>query len=67
MVELLLECVHVDDYRGDAKSLKHALDDLLLKQYNIPENIVENLMVCYFVDGASVNMGNYNGKCFHEL
>ena len=24
-------------------------------------------MVCDFVDGASVNIGNYNGKYFHEL
>ena len=66
-VELLLECIHVDDYGGDAKSLKHAVDNVLLKQYNIPENIVETLMVCCCADGASVNMGKYNGKCFREL
>ena len=43
-VELLLKCIYADDYVGDTKSLKCA--DVLLKQYNIPENIVENLMVC---------------------
>ena len=65
-VELLLECIHVDDYGGDAKSLKHAVD-VLLNQYNIPENIVDTLMVCCCTDGARVNMGKYNGKGFCEL
>ena len=64
--ELLLECIHVDDYGGDAKSLKHAVD-VLLNQYNIPENIVDTLMVCCCTDGARVNMGKYNGKGFCEL
>ena len=44
-IELLLECIHVDDYGGDAKSLKHAVDDVLLNQYNSPENIVDTLIV----------------------
>ena len=66
-IELLLECTHVDDYGGDAKSLKRVVDDVLLKQYNIPESIVETLMVCCCADGASANMGKYNGKCFHEF
>ena len=66
-VELLLECIHIDDYGGDTKSLKHAVDDVLLKQYNISENIVETLMVCCCTDGASVNMGKYSGKCSLEL
>ena len=48
-------CIHVDDYGGDTKSLKHVV--VLLKQYNIPEIIVENLMVCCCTDDASVNMG----------
>ena len=65
-VELLLECIHIDDYGGDTKSLKHAVD-VLLKQYNISENIVETLMACCCADGASVNMGKYNGKCSLEL
>ena len=56
-VELPLECIHMDDYGGDAKSLKHTVNDVLLKQYNIPENIVETLIVCCCADGASVNMG----------
>ena len=29
-VELILECIHVDDYRGDACHLKHAIDDVIL-------------------------------------
>lgn len=62
-VELLLECIHVDDYGGDAANLKRAVDDVLLKRFDIPENIVVNLMVCFCADGASVNMGKYNGKC----
>ena len=52
-VELLLKCIHMDDY-GGAKSLKHAVDGVLLKQYNVPENIVETLMVGFCADGASV-------------
>ena len=44
-VELLLEYIHMDDYGGDANGLKHAVDNVLLKQYNIPENIVKTLMV----------------------
>ena len=63
-IKLFLECISMDDYGRDAKSLKHAVD-VLSKQYNIPENIVETLMVC--ADGASVNMGKYNSKCSHEL
>ena len=43
----------MDDY-GGAKSLKHAVDGVLLKQYNVPENIVETLMVGFCADGASV-------------
>ena len=65
-IKLFLECINMDDYGRDAKSLKHAVD-VLLKQYNIPENIVETLMVCCCADGASVNMGKYNSKCSHEL
>ena len=30
-VELLLEYIHMDDYGGDAKGLKHAVDNVLLK------------------------------------
>ena len=44
-VELLLEYIHMDDYGGDANGLKHAVDNVLLKQYNIPENILKTLMV----------------------
>ena len=65
-IKLFLECISMDDYGRDAKSSKHAVD-VLLKQYNIPENIVETLMVCCCADGASVNMGKYNSKCSHEL
>ena len=36
-VELILECVYVDYYAGDTRSFEHAVDDILLKQYNIPE------------------------------
>lgn len=41
--------------------------DVLLKQYHIPENIVETLIVCYCADHASVNMAKYNDKCLPEL
>ena len=41
--------------------------DVLLKQYYIPENIVETLIVCYCADDASVNMAKYNDKCLPEL
>ena len=44
-VELLLEYIHMDNYGGDAKGLKHAVDNVLLKQYNILENIFKTLMV----------------------
>ena len=39
-VELLLKCIHMDDYGGNASDLKQAIDDVLKKCYNLPENIV---------------------------
>ena len=39
-VELILECVDVDYYGGDTRSFEHAVDDILLKQYNIPEKYI---------------------------
>ena len=55
--ELLLECIHVDDYGGDAVDLKRAIDDVILNRYAIPNERYINLLVCVCADGASVNMG----------
>ena len=57
-VELLLECIHVDDYGGDACDLKCAIDDVILTRYNIPKEHYIKLLVCVCADGASVNMEN---------
>ena len=61
-VELLLDCIHVDDYGGDACDLKCAIDDVILTRYNIPEECCIKLLVCVCADGASVNMGKYRGN-----
>ena len=61
-VELLLECIHVDDYRGDTCDLKRAIDDVILTQYNITKKRYIKLLVCVCADGASVNMGKYRGN-----
>ena len=44
-VELLVECIHVDDYGGDACDLKRAIDDVILTQYN-PKIVTSN---CWYV------------------
>ena len=61
-VELLLECIHVDDYRGDACDLRRAIDNVILTWYNIPKECYIKLLVCVCTDGASVNMGKYRGN-----
>lgn len=35
--ELLLECIHADDYGGDTCDLKHAIDKVILTHYKIPK------------------------------
>ena len=60
--ELLLECIHVDDYGGDACDLKRAIDDVILTRYNISKERYIKLLVCVCADGASVNMGKYRGN-----
>ena len=45
-MELLLECIHVDDYEGDACDLKRAIDDVILTRYNIPKECYIKLLVC---------------------
>ena len=61
-MELLLECIHVDDYRGNVCDLKRAIDNVILTQYNIPKERYIKLLVCVIADGVSVNMGKYRGK-----
>ena len=61
-VELLLECIDVDDYRGNACDLKHAIDDVVLTRYNIPKERYIRLLVSVCADGASVSMGKYGGN-----
>ena len=61
-VGLFLECIHVDDYGVDACDLKHAIDNVILTQYNIPKERYIKLLVCVCTDGASVNMGKYRGN-----
>ena len=61
-VELLLECIHVDDYGGDVCDLKGATDDVSLTRYNIPKERYIKLLVCVCADGARVNMGKYRGN-----
>ena len=61
-IELLLECINMDDYGGDAIDLKRAIDDVILKRYSIPSEKYINLLVCCCADGASINMGKYKGK-----
>ena len=61
-VELLLECIHVGDYGGDASDLKHATDNAILTRYNIPKERYIKLLVCVCTDGVSVNMGKYRGN-----
>ena len=61
-VELLLECIHVDDYGGDVCDLKGATDDVSLTRYNIPKERYIKLLVCVCTDEANVNMGKYRGN-----
>ena len=61
-VELLLECIHVDDYGGDNCDVKCAIDDVILTWYNIPKERYIKLLVCVCADGASVNMGKHRGN-----
>ena len=61
-VELLLECIHVDDYRGNACDLKRAIDDVILTRYNIPKECYIKLQVSVCVDGARVNIRKYRGN-----
>lgn len=59
-VELLLKCIHMDDYGGNADDLKRAIDDVMIYDYDLKEEYSDRL-VCVCADGASVNMGVYNG------
>ena len=61
-VELLLECIHVDDYGGDVCDLKGATDDVILTRYNIPKERYIKLLVCVCTDVANVNMGKCRGN-----
>ena len=61
-MELLLECIHADDYKGNACDLKRAIDNVILVQYNVPKERYIKLLVCVCTYGASVNMGTYRGN-----
>ena len=59
-VELLLKCIHMDDYGLDAADLKRAVDETMTTDYKAEREYADHLIsVC--ADGASVNMGIYNG------
>ena len=62
-IELLLKCVHMDDYGSDAADLKEAFDDVFNKEYKMDEKRFQLLLISNCADGASVNMGRYKGAC----
>ena len=59
-VDLLCKCIHMDDYGSDAIDLKHAFDDPLKEDYKLEDCFIP-LLITHCADGASVNMGRYNG------
>ena len=61
-VELLLKCVHMDDYGSDAADLKRAYDDVF-KEYKMDQKRFQQLLVSNCADGASINMGRSEGAC----
>ena len=57
-VELLLKCVHVNDFGGTADDLKTVID-AVMEEYGVSDRYLRRLVsVC--CDGASINMGKYN-------
>ena len=59
-VELLLKCICMDDYGSDAADLKRDVAETNTTDYKAEREYVDRLVsVC--ADGASVNMGIYNG------
>ena len=55
-VELLLKCVHMNDFGGTADDLKTA-SDAVMEECGISDRYLRRLIsVC--CDGASINMGN---------
>ena len=66
VVELLCKCIHMDEYGSDAADLKRAFDETLKNDYQLHSNNGNRfayLLVSHCADGASVNMGRYNGAC----
>ena len=59
-VELLLKCIHMDDYGSDAADLKRVVDETITTDYNAEREYADHL-VSDCAGGASVNMGIYNG------
>ena len=50
----------MDDYGSDAEDLKRAVDETITTDYKADREYADHLVsVC--TDGASVNMGIYNG------
>ena len=45
---------------SDASDLKHASDDALKEDYKLEDRFIP-LLISHCADGASVNMGRYNG------
>ncbi|XP_064596785.1 zinc finger protein 862-like [Liolophura sinensis] len=63
-VELLVKCQDMAEIGGeDARSLKQAYDQAFLDSCEVPKERHDKLMVSICTDGASVNMGKYNGAC----
>lgn len=60
-VELLLKCIHMDDYGSDANDLKRAVDEVITTDYGLEREYKDHL-VCVCADGASVNTEKYNGE-----
>ena len=57
-VELLLKCIHINDFGGTADDLKRAIDTLM-EECGI-STMYENRLVSGCADGA-INFGKYNG------
>ena len=60
-IELLLKCMHMNDYGTGANDLKRAFDETFLQDYSLELEQFTSNLVCVCADGASINMGRYNG------
>ena len=58
-VELLLKCIHMNDFGGTADDLKRAIDSVM-EEYNASE-VYKTRLISLCCDGASINLGKYRG------